>query len=260
MGSEEKFSLEWNDFQKNMVQSVGILRNDSEFCDVTLVGDDHKRFNAHKVLLSTSSTYFKQMLKATPNQLMVCLNDVKSDDIENVLDFIYTGEVKIPQENLDRFLEVSQRFQLLGLTELDSTGNESENFQEFNSKIDDLKDNAKALTSSDEKFGQTHDNTKALISNENDLQSSKTHHKNMKVQIGPYDDINELDGIIDSMIERNNMGMLLCTVCPHSAKARGHMREHVETHIEGLSFNCNFCDKIVKTRHVLRDHVRKVHK
>ena len=38
----DMFALHWNDFQSNAVKNYSKLRNNSEFMDVTLVGDDHK--------------------------------------------------------------------------------------------------------------------------------------------------------------------------------------------------------------------------
>ena len=86
----EKFSLNWKDFKLNAVNSFSKLRNSSEFNDVTLVGDDHKTISAHKVILSSCSEYFKSILiKHVHSNPLLCLDGVNSEDIENVLDFIY---------------------------------------------------------------------------------------------------------------------------------------------------------------------------
>ena len=46
---------------------------------------------------------------------MLCLEGVTSQELNNVLDYIYNGEIQIYQDNLDRFLDVAQRFKLEGL-------------------------------------------------------------------------------------------------------------------------------------------------
>ena len=38
-------------------------------------------------------------------------------DIQNILDFIYNGELKIHQEDIDRFLVIAQRLKLDGLND-----------------------------------------------------------------------------------------------------------------------------------------------
>ena len=112
----EKFSLHWNDFKLNAISSFSKLRASSEFNDVTLVGDDHKIISAHKVILSSCSEYFKSILiKHVHSNPLLCLDGVNSKDIENVLDFIYTGELQIFQEDLDRFLHIVQKLKLDGL-------------------------------------------------------------------------------------------------------------------------------------------------
>ena len=59
---------------------------------------------------------------------------------------------------------------------------------------------------------------------------------------------------LDSMMKKAEDGEVKwnCTVCGKTAKgknwgtARQHMMEHVETHIEGLSYTCNQCGKAIR--------------
>ena len=59
----ENFSLRWTEFQVNASNSFRKLRNTEDFFDVTLVSDDQKQISAHKVVLSASSEYFKNVLR-----------------------------------------------------------------------------------------------------------------------------------------------------------------------------------------------------
>ena len=61
---------------------------------------------------------------------------------------------------------------------------------------------------------------------------------------------------IESMIEKRADGHN-CTNCGYATKNLGHMREHVEKHIEGLEYLCNSCNKIMRSSHSFRDHKRK---
>merc|ERR1712096_98603 len=49
---------------------------------------------------------------------------VKSKDLEDVLDFLYNGEVSLEQDNLLGFLSVAQRLKIKGLTKFQSTDNQ----------------------------------------------------------------------------------------------------------------------------------------
>ena len=112
----EKFCLKWNDFYSNVSKSFRLLRNENYLHDVTLVSDDHLKVSAHKLVLSACSDYFKDIFKNNQHSHpLICLEGMSSEDIQNIMDYIYNGEVQIYQENLDRFLGVAQRFKLEGL-------------------------------------------------------------------------------------------------------------------------------------------------
>ena len=73
----EKFNLKWNDFQTNVSKSFRLFRNESYLHDVTLVSDDYKHIPAHKLVLSASSEYFRNILQQTKqSQPILCLESV----------------------------------------------------------------------------------------------------------------------------------------------------------------------------------------
>ena len=114
----KKFNLKWNDFQTNVSRSFGLFRNESYLDDVTLVSEDFKHISAHKLVLSACSEFFKNVLQQTKqSQTLICLDGLNSEDLRNILDYVYEGEVKVLQEDLYRFLKVSQRLKLEGLIE-----------------------------------------------------------------------------------------------------------------------------------------------
>ena len=116
MVMSEKFCLKWNDFHTNVSKSFSKLRNENDFYDVTLVSDDQKQLSAHKVVLSSCSDYFKNILKSNKHSNpLLCLEGISSSEMNNVLDYIYYGEVNIHQDDVDRFLNIAERLKLEGL-------------------------------------------------------------------------------------------------------------------------------------------------
>ena len=114
----EKFSLKWNDFHSNASRSFNLVRNEEYLHDVTLVSDDQNKVSAHKLVLSASSEYFRYIFKNNHHSHpLLCLDGITSEDLQNIMDYIYNGEVQIYQENIDRFLVVAQRLKLQGLFE-----------------------------------------------------------------------------------------------------------------------------------------------
>ena len=50
------------------------------------------------------------------------------------------------------------------------------------------------------------------------------------------------------------------TECGKVSKRVDNLGLHVETHLEGFSHTCNFCDKIYKTRNSMQMHVSNMHR
>ena len=123
----EKFCLKWNDFEKNISHAFRGLRDDKDFFDVTLACDD-EQIQAHKVILSACSPFFRNILRRNPHQHpLLYLKGVKHADLQSVLNFMYHGEVNVAQGELNSFLAVAEDLQVKGLTQNKSTKNESNN-------------------------------------------------------------------------------------------------------------------------------------
>merc|ERR1712126_525107 len=109
-------SLKWNEFYSNVSKSFGIFRNEDYLQDVTLISNDDTHMAAHRLVLSTCSEYFRNIFKRNKiGHLYICLDGVSSNELGNILDYMYNGEVQIFQDEMDKFLEVAQRFKLEGL-------------------------------------------------------------------------------------------------------------------------------------------------
>jgi len=124
----DKFSLKWNDFQTNLASSFSKLRKERDFFDVTLVSDDEVHVSSHKVVLSASSDFFKNILrKSSHSSPLIYLSGVKSKELNFVMDYIYNGEVQIFQNDLDTFLDIAQKLKIDGLIAGSQTTEKQEN-------------------------------------------------------------------------------------------------------------------------------------
>ena len=111
----EKFCLKWNDFESNFSSAIKTIREESEFCDITLASDT-EQVSAHKVILSASSPFFKTVLRRNNHQHpLIYLRGVAFPDLEAVINFIYHGEVSVAQEDLNSFLQLAEDLQIKGL-------------------------------------------------------------------------------------------------------------------------------------------------
>jgi len=121
MGSSEKFCLRWNDFETNISIAFRELREEKDFFDVTLACDD-SQVQAHKVILSACSPFFRNVLRRNPHQHpLLYLKGVKYKELLSVLNFMYMGEVNVAQEELNSFLAVAEDLRVKGLTQNNSS-------------------------------------------------------------------------------------------------------------------------------------------
>ena len=250
----ERFSLKWNDFHSNVSKSFGLLRGEDYLQDVTLVTDDNKQMSAHKLVLSACSEYFKGIFKNNRNLAnpILCLTGMNYEDVKNILDYMYYGEVHIFQEHLDRFLEVAQRFKLEGLME----SNTEEEVHPNASSSEDLK--APYTYSSFVK-----PNVKSIVKETFDekRQEEGTNEIAKFEKIASIStNIQELEEQINQYLEKCSDGLYRCTLCGKTGNRSNNVKMHIETHIEGLEFPCDKCDKTFRSRNVLSSHNVKVHK
>jgi len=128
MGSVEgeKYCLKWNDFTSNLSTAFQDLRKDEDFFDVTLLTEDSE-IKCHKLVLGACSPHFRQIIKrlSSTQNPAIYLRGVRHEDIKNILEFMYLGEVNIAHEDLDSFLAVAQDLCIKGLTQDNNTSSQN---------------------------------------------------------------------------------------------------------------------------------------
>ena len=190
------------------------------------------------------------------------MRGIKASQLKAVVDFIYYGEVSILEKELKNFFILAEELELKGLT-VDSE-------EEKDTKPETAKSNDYQFTRSDksdvESFAhksQAKENVakktqaKEIIAHKPQVNGSfafKPHHyereidktqtalrsvSKQKIHIPE-----ELSKRIDGLFGRLKKGEpFTCKMCQFNSKHKGHMREHVETHMEGPRYPCNLCGK-----------------
>lgn len=116
MGTSQKYSLRWNDFSLNVASTFRDLHSRQDFVDVTLACADGTTLDAHKVILSSVSSYFREILKTAPcKHPIIILKDTCREEASAMLEFAYTGEVNVGQELLPSLLHTARCFKIKGL-------------------------------------------------------------------------------------------------------------------------------------------------
>ena len=100
-----------------MTVALKELREEKDFFDVTIACED-SQIQAHKVILSACSTFFRDLLRRNPHQHpLLYLKGVKYKELLGILNFMYNGEVNVSQEELKQFLAVAGDLKIKGLTQ-----------------------------------------------------------------------------------------------------------------------------------------------
>ena len=111
----DQYQLQWNHFEDNLATSFKALRDDCELFDVTLACDDDQ-VEAHKMILSASSSFFKRIIKRNPHSHpLLYLKGVKVEILKSMLDFMYLGKTNVAQDEVDRFLILGEELGIKGL-------------------------------------------------------------------------------------------------------------------------------------------------
>ena len=236
----EQFCLKWNDFQSTISQSFKKLQVEKDFVNVTLISDDEVQLQAHKVVLSASSPFFKNVLKKSPHEHpLIYLNGLSSTSIRFILDYVYQGEVQIYQDQLHSFLDAAENLKISGLTgapESTELKNEkTEHIGDYYESVQEIKPVKPIVRNPIRKFAEN----SAVSCLDNDGEGDT--------------DIDQLLMQISEITERVD-GFYKCKVCGKTSKDKTNLGKHIEKHFEGLSFRCKMCKKTFRSREALRQH------
>uniref|UniRef100_A0A182QNN7 BTB domain-containing protein n=1 Tax=Anopheles farauti TaxID=69004 RepID=A0A182QNN7_9DIPT len=115
--NSQQFSLRWNNYNSYITCAIDSLRYEEDLVDVTLISEGRK-IRAHKILLSACSPYFKDVFRENPCQHPVIIfKNVPYMDLKALVEFMYQGEVSVPQEQLPSFLNTAEILAVRGLTD-----------------------------------------------------------------------------------------------------------------------------------------------
>ena len=247
----EKLCLQWNDFHENVKNAFRNLREENNFADVTLVGEDGQQVQAHKLILAASSPFFQRLLGTIKHSHpLIFMRRVKYENLLAIVDLLYLGEANVEEESLDSFLAIADELQLIGLV-----GKVSENME----KVDVDQKNIPPKTKSE--F-----NTDLNISSKDLSSQTLSREFSGAESIGAVSvtqdfagDNNDLDKKVKTMMQisqnlRPN-GLQRAFVCKVCGK-EGHgstIKNHIEAnHLEGINIPCNHCDKTFRFRNYLK--------
>ena len=121
MTADTAYNFKWNLFEFHLINSHRELYKEKHFADVTLVSEDMKKFQAHKTVLGTASTVLKDLFLAKPDhKITILLKGILSQELAQILKFIYLGEAVVDVVRLDQFEKAANYLKIKNLEEMTS--------------------------------------------------------------------------------------------------------------------------------------------
>lgn len=117
MTNNEETTKKAMGYKYNLLQKLNEQRmNNPSMCDMTISGDDSEKvFHVHKCLIISASDYFLAMFNSGMQETRatsIKLKGVSSNGLKEVIDFIYSGDLKLSHHNINDILRAVSHLQV----------------------------------------------------------------------------------------------------------------------------------------------------
>ena len=97
------------------------ILTEKQFTDVTIACNDEKQIDAHSIILSSQSMFFRRILKVNyKRHIVIYLPTVSATEMETWLEFLYFGQTEISEQVLEQFIEVGKMFEIKNFLDIQS--------------------------------------------------------------------------------------------------------------------------------------------
>merc|ERR1719300_1309877 len=228
--NQEKFDLTWHTYTDHLRQMLHDMMTYNELTDVTLVSEDKKHFKAHKVVLSSSSTVFKNIISDNnTSNPVIYLRGILSDEIESILQFIYLGQATIYQERMNEFLDVGKSLEI----------------NEISKDIESSENELPDIIQSNE------------FEEKNRIQSSQLDSQQLSEIVATKEEI--INSSHRNIVQDNSL--FSCDQCQIVFRNKYNLNIHTKsnTHIKGIKYPCYQCNFKANHKSSLARHIRSTH-
>ena len=261
----QQFSFSWADHSQFAPNAFRDLFGVEAFSDVTLACSDDQQLYAHRIILSSCSPFFRNLLLKNPHKnTLVYLKGISSTEMQAILKFIYQGSCEVGAEDLKGFLEAGKELQIEGLQDYVEQRNMDESWSEGETHYDLVEDSIHSELFYSEKF-------EVLESKLNQPKHSKkvkaqeletTFDNNGVVQI-----ISEKEDemFLDNTIELEPFVGIKCNECSYKAPDYLDLKRHKEkihennVNVNCVNVQCKECDYTAIDNPNLKQHELEMH-
>jgi len=109
-------TLTWTEYHPHLSNVFARLQLHSSLVDVSLTCASGQTLRCHKVLLAAASPYFQQLFSENGSKHpVVILPHVEFPELQDIVEYVYRGEVSLSHSRLQAFLSASRSLQLEGI-------------------------------------------------------------------------------------------------------------------------------------------------
>ena len=259
-----------DEFPNNSSKAWKHLWDTRDFSDVTLVSGDGFQAQAHKAVLSFSSSFFSQALKENPHPSpLIYLRGVNHMELQLLLEFIYTGQSHVEQDVLGGLLSVGQDLGVQGLLGDNDSYCPKVEIQTKPGRADIPKEKANNI---EIMKGSVLDEELKNKGSKNDLTSpcfkedisncGKTEYPRQTSDILEDIKTNELDTTQEtheSEKEFLKRVFFICDQCDFQATTLSKLNLHCQSKHFGIKHPCDLCEFKATQSQGLRDHKQRKH-
>jgi len=95
------------------------LQSTSTLVDVSLVCQTGEVVKCHKIVLAAASSLFKRLfVESTGKHPLIILPQVTYSELQNIVEYIYRGEISVGHNNLEEFLGTAMYLEITGVSHL----------------------------------------------------------------------------------------------------------------------------------------------
>jgi len=222
-----------------------------------------------QVVLAASSPWFSSILGQTPTSSLplVYMRGVRGEEVEALLDYLYHGQVDIPQEGLESFLALATDLSIKGLTEAGgaNTSRQQENIEvpEVSKQNRNKQKEKQVIAKMEEENNTDESEISGEVYETKEELSSSVALANYETSLTKTDEFSTIEEQILVMIEKADIGWRckMCNKVDTTKNSKFNLKRHVEgVHMEGGCHPCEQCGVTLKTRDSLKKHMARRHR
>ena len=266
----ETIQLSWDTYLDHMKEMLHGMMTSNTLTDATLICDDHKQFQVHKVILSACSPVFRSII-SDHNSLnpIIYLRGIGSNEMKAILQFIYTGQATFQRDGLPEFLSVAKSLKIKEICdEVKDDDNEKNTEQheevkndntESNNKIEIQKD-VESMASSGKR--ETLEKSNEIEKRGNNPQQEENLFDDMERYIvKDYGSVEmkEMNYGQEKTKRTKKLSRKNCNQCEKSYRGKQELKRHIKSAHDGVVYPCDQCEYEAKLKFHLKIHIQSVH-